>query len=600
MTLEIVLVFALLGLLGTAFVKEWFRYDIVALGGFCILMLTGLISVKDAYAVFSNEAALTIAAMFVLSAALRKTGVIDWLGDWLAHHSGSSLRFILLIVIIPVATASAFVNNTPIVAIMMPLLLSLCRRRNIAPSKLLIPLSYASIFGGCCTLIGTSTNLVASGLAVRYGMNPIGMFELAWIGVPILVIGTLYLIVFGPHLLADRQSVSGLLSPDERTRTLCQFLIQKKSALVGKTLVPGIFDPFFGRVEIIEVRRDGARVALPLNRIEIRPFDRFLVSVPGRQSNLDIERSIQERTGAPVESHGLEILSTIEGMVVEGIVAAHSSLLNHSLRSLNFRQTFGLLVKAVHRKGESLVGSFTDTRLQFGDTLLLLGPLSTVRQMRDKGDILLLDEVSGINVSWPRAGLVLGVLALVISLAAFEVMPIIALATIGCAVVLFTRCIEPDEAYRSIDWSVMVMIFCMMGMGVAMEHSGAAKFLADNMIASVQGWVPAEWLPYVSLALIFLLCTLLTEIMSNAATVIVLIPIGISCAATLQVDPRPFIIAIAIAGSAAFASPIGYQTHTMVYGAGGYRFTDFLKVGIPLNLIAWATAILVIPRIWPF
>ncbi len=595
----ILVVLGLVALVLVALIKEWSSPDIVAMAAFCFLVIAGVLPLKNAYSVFSNPAPITIAAMFILSAALEKTGLIDTLGHILNRLVGRHLWFTLPALMLLVAGCSAFINNTPVVVVFLPVVLAICRRKHVAASKLLIPLSYAAVLGGCCTLIGTSTNILVSGIATEYHQPPLEMFEFAPLGVILLGVGILYVTIFGPWRLPDRQSISAILGPQDRQQFLCHVLVKPHSPLVGRKLTETELADLTAGFRILEVRRGGARLTLPLDKIEINGYDRILLSVTSRK----MERAgpgIETLKTEVAEKFGIENLSTIKGAIVEGIVAPHSHLIGKSLKSSRFRQTFGMLVLAVHRQGKNLARAFQNAPLQFGDTVLMLGPLSTFDQMREDGDFMLLEDQTPVRGSRWRGFCALAALAAVVVVVALNLTPIVFAATAACVVVLWLRCLSPQEAYKSIDWTIIFMLYGMLAIGNAMETTGAAAWVAHSVVHAAQNLLPKPWLPYVVLSLFYFLGSMLTEVLSNNATAVVLAPIAINSAIKLGLDPRPFIFAVAFSSSAAFSTPIGYQTHMMIYGAGGYRFSDFVKFGLPLNILLWAVATWYIPRIWPF
>ncbi|MEM9445506.1 MAG: SLC13 family permease [Verrucomicrobiota bacterium] len=612
MTFEIIIVLILLAIVLVAFFKEWAPPEIIAMSAFGFLLVFSainptlkLLNPEDAFSVFSSKAPITIAAMFILSGALQQTGAINGITRLLTKHLSSNQIFLLLCVTVFVALASAFVNNTPIVAIFIPVLLSLARTQQVAPSKLLIPLSYAAIMGGACTLIGTSTNLIVSDIftSPAYNFGKIGFFEITKIGLPLLLIGMAYVIIFGPKLLPSRQNVTSVLSPEERKTFLCHALIQPNSPLIGIRLTETKLAQNATLFRIIEIRRHGTRLTLPLNEVIIRPYDRILFSASEKYivSSEDPEKKDRELSSELSEELGVQTLSVIEGSIIEGIIAPHSSLMGKSIREIRFRQTYGMLILAIHRQGKNLSKNFLDERLQFGDTILMLGPTTTFAQLRNMGDLMLLEDQIPEVANKDKAWIVWATMAAVVIVAAIDNgISIHVSAILGCLVVLWTKCLQPDDAYKSIDWGVLFLIYGMLGIGLAMEKSGAANLVAGSFVDIIKTLADNQFLPYVALGCFYLITNLLTEVISNSAAAIIMAPIAINSSLALGLDPRTFVIAVMIAASASFLTPIGYQTNTMIYGAGGYRFTDFTKFGLPLSILFWVTATLLIPIIWPF
>ncbi len=580
-------------------IKEWLRPDVAALTAFSCVLLLGLVDMKEAFSIFANTAPITVAGMFVLSHTLHKTGVIDLLAKRIGSGLPKGIRPVLLIVGGLAAICSAFMNNTPIVAIFLPIMLGLARERNLPASQMLIPLSYAAIVGGCCTVIGTSTNIIVNSIAEKSGMLPFSMFDLAWVGIPVTVATITYSVLLSPLILPKRTTLTATLSEDMRKSFLCHILIRENSPLVGKKLVETELAE--GRdFRVIEVRRKGARVFDPLNEIIIEPFDRVLVSTSARKM-----MSLGDTKGVTLDagvagSLGVENLSTVEGKIVEGIVAPHSRLIGRTLRQINFRQTYGMLILAVHRHGRNVTRNFQDVPLEFGDTLLMLGPIQTFEEFREAGDFLLLEEHKTARVKPQDPWLACAAILSVVALATLNILPIVAATTIACVALFLLRVIEPDEAYRAVDWQIIFLIYGSLGVGMAIEHTGTAKWLASSVISLADASVPPHLIVIVLLAVVFFMTNFMTEILSNNATAVIMAPIAINLASQLQVATQPFVIAVMIAASCSFATPIGYQTNTMVYGAGGYRFGDFIKFGLPLNFIVFGISISIIPFVWKF
>lgn len=602
MTLEIGLTLAVIVLTLVAFLREWGPPDVIALSLLCLVVALGLVPAERMTEVFRNEAPLTIAALFVIGGALERSGAVADIGRLLRDRVGGGLRGAMLAFCVITAFFSAWMNNTAVVAILLPVTLGFARSRDIAASRLLMPLSYASILGGCCTLIGTSTNLLVNGALKDLGERPMGMFELAPVGLPLAVAGIGYLVILGPRLIPARASASAALEIAERGTPLHHVLVGADSPMVGQRLIE---TELFGRCQVLEVRRDGKRVMLPLDEIVVGRFDRLLVALQGRRKS---------EAGQVFTPLGVSVLSTVDGLVTELVVRDESALSGHTLATADFRQSYNAVVLAVHRDGVNISDRLARLPLEIGDTLLVITPAHNLAELKRSRDFVLTDAPSEAGVPPLSRGkrlLAWSALCGVVVVATgsdllhgqwswIPKVPIHFSALVGALVLLWSRVLTPREAYASIDWQVLLMLYGLLGLGMAMQLTGTAEFLAHGLVESVRAFVGAGQVPLVTLWLIFLLTLLLTEVLSNNATAVMMIPIVVTLARELGVDARPFIMGVTVAASCAFALPMGYQTHLMVFGPGGYRFGDFLRVGIPLNAICWVVACTVIPWVWPF
>jgi len=592
MTWQILLVFGLLAATFALMVWEKLSIDLVAMLAFAALLVTGILTPAEAFKVVGNEAVITVACMFILSAALESTGVIETVGHRLNQVVGKSDWSVLLFVLPIVAVISAFINNTPVVVVFMPILISLAAARGLKPSKLLMPLSFASILGGTCTLIGTSTNILVSSTAKGMGQAPLGMFELGKIGVILSVAGFIYLLTFGRKLLPGRETLASILQTTDTKQYLTEAVVVGDSPLIGKllTATPLANQP---KVRVLEVIRAGDTVRAPLNKITLERGDRLRLST-APSSVMEIN-SLEGLEIASKAKLGLELVGSQKAVVAECVIGPYSSLAGRSIRDVNFRRRYGVLVLAVHRKGVNLREDFTSVRLRYGDTLLVEGPEPAIAELREGRDFLLLLDVPHEVKRRRKQWLAVGAVSLVVTLASLNVMPIATLAVLGAVLVVATRCLNMEEAYQSVEWKIVFLIFGMLALGFALEKTGGAALIAHGLILELGPWGR----PVVLSAIVFI-ASLMTSFLSNNAVAVLLTPIVIQAAAALDVSARPFIIAVAIGSSACFATPIGYQTNTLVYGAGGYLFRDFLKVGLPLNLIVWVLATVLIPVFWPF
>lgn len=597
MTWQIAFVFLALAATLACFIWEKFPPDLIALTLFVVLIASGLLPMGKAFSVFSNAAPITIAAMFVLSAALVKCGAIDQFVRLIEHAAGWSYVIVVLLLVVVVATISAFVNNTPVVVVFLPVVLNLARKMQLSPSKLLIPLSYAAVLGGTCTLIGTSTNLIVNSISTARGQPPMSLFELAWLGVPTAAIGAIYLALMGRRLLPDRQMLTSILSVEERREYITEAFVQPDSKVLGRTFAEAGLTSSRG-IRVLELVRNGVAIRLDAPAVKLQPGDRLILAC--RPKGIVHTRGI---AGVDLISElhvGLEQIAAHEGSLVEGVVTPTSDLVGSTLQEINFRQRFRMVLLAIHRHGRNLREQIESTTIESGDVLLMMGTDEAIQALRSGDDIILFDQpplpARARNKKLPIA---IGVVIAIIVAASLNWVPIEIGALAGCVVLCLTGCIKPKDAYDAIEWNILFLIFGMLAMGLAMEHTGAAALVAQKMVTVVHHLVPLQHKSFAMLAGLYLITMLFTEILSNNAIAALMTPIAIGVAAELGVDPRPFVIAVMFAASAAFSTPIGYQTNTYVYGIGGYKFGDFLRIGIPLNILCFVVAMLVIPAVWP-
>jgi di/tricarboxylate transporter len=592
--------FVLLLILGAllAFLHEKIPPDVTALSLFVILLVSGVVPQAKVFGVLANPAPLTVGAMFILSAALVKCGAIDRLAVLLNGLAGFHYFTVIALVVLGVGGLSAFINNTPVVVVLVPVLISLARKMRLPASKFLIPLSYAAVLGGCCTLVGTSTNLVVTGILQARGEPPLRMFELSWIGVPMLAAGAAYIALLGRFLLPARQPAQITLAEEDRREYITEVFVQPGAAIIGRTAHEAGLTLTRG-IRVLEIVRDEFSLALDQPAPVLAAGDRLVLAC--RPQGVTHARSITGLDLAAELKLGLGQISAHEGVLVEGVVAPNSDLIGRTLKESGFWRRFHLVVLAVHRHGRELRGPADSHRLRNGDILLLLGTEQAVQSLRASEDLLLVDRPP-LPAGRPRRHLriVLGSIVGVILASSFGWMAIEVAALLACVAVFLTGCIKPRDGYEAVEWNLLFLIYGMLAVGVAMEHTGTSAYVVERLLWLVNHFVPPEHKPLVLLAAFYLLASLLTEILSNNAVAALMTPLALSLAAQLGVDPRPFVIAVCIAASAAFATPIGYQTNTYVYGVGGYRFRDFLKFGLPLNAMCFLIALCVIPAVWPF
>lgn len=573
-----------IGVMLTLFVREVFPPEVTAILGAIALLMLGILPVAEVPKVLSNSAPWTIAFMFIIVGGLVRTGALDWIGQNAARHAATRPYLTLSMISVVVVGMSAFVNNTPLVVVMMPIFMQLAKEMKQAPSKLLIPLSYLSILGGTVTMIGTSTNLLVDGVAARSGLAHFSIFEITPVGLPMAIVGVIYLILFAPRLLPERDSMSSLMSGRSKMKFFTEVAIPADSTLVGKPLSEvDIFSRESARV--IDVLRGDQSLRRDLAAVVLQAGDRVVLRTPmsevlGLQENKDIQR--------------VDKLSSVQTSTVEVLITPGCHMVGRSLGSMRLRRRYGVYVLAAHRRNQNIGRQLDDLVVRVGDTLLLEGAPADIQRLATDMEMVEVNQPSDRAFRRKHAPIVVATLIAVVTLSAFEVAPILLLAFIGVGVVLGTRCIDADEALGFVDGQLMALIFAMLAVGAGLENSGAVELI----VGYVGPWLESvpEWAIVLA---VYMLAMILTEIVTNNAVAVIVTPVAISLAGHIGIDPRPLVIAVMMGASAAFATPIGYQTNTLVYGPGGYRFADFIRVGLPLNLLMAITASIVIPLVWP-
>ena len=597
MSIDIIIVLFIILLAFILFVSEALPIDVVALTVLSMLLVTGQLTPSESISGFSNPAVITIAILFVLSHALQKTGVLEYLVIKINQLVSRSLVIGLTVYLVCIALASALVNNTAIVAIFMPVTIRMAEKYHISPSKVLMPLSYAAILGGTLTLIGTSTNLLVNSIFVNSGpYTPLGMFEFSRYGIFLLVVGLTYVVVIAYRILPSRTVTSSLTKSYHMGGYLTELKIGDDSPLVGGTTLDRQISQNYD-VTILGIQRNKKVLSTNLRETPLEAGDILLVR--GSVENFFSMKEVEQVYLLTDEKLNQEELTKEENILVECLVTNQSDLVGQSLKAANFRRRFGSFVLAIRREGDILRKKIAHVILRTFDTLLVYGPREKIREMRDSGGFILLTEVDRSlrkhRFWWLSIVVIIGV----VFLAALSLVPILKGVIIGLAILLVARVISPLEAYNSINWQIIVLIGCLIPLGIAIQSSGTAKMIGNTMVNLLR-FVPDHQQATFLLAMVYLVAMILTEVSSNAATAIIMTPIALAASANLGLDPRPFIFAICFAASASFITPIGYQTNLMVYGPGGYKFSDYIRVGLPLSITLWIMAILLIPVLWPF
>ncbi|QHQ36348.1 SLC13 family permease [Algicella marina] len=591
MTFDQIFVLLLVGLVFLSFIREFYPPEVTALAASAALVATGLISTDSFLKVFSSSAPITIAMMFILSAALERTGVLAMLGDLLKKQArGSYLRGIVMMMGGTIL-ASAFMNNTPVVILMAPVVIAMASSVGVAPSRLLIPLSFAAIFGGTLTLIGTSTNILVSGLAKEAGQVPISMFEMTLPGLIFAAVGMAYMVFAGRFLLPDRVSLSAAIAGGEKKRFMARLLIPARSRYIGRMLAELPFN--VDQTRVVDVIRGEDSLRHALKTLTLEAGDRVVIRTEaGDILSLREDGAVEFRD---ITDSGFEPVTAEQTVTMEASIGPNSPLRGRPLGDLRLRRSHGVYVTALHRDDRNIAGNLDGTRLRFADTLLLEGAPEGMRRLLEDGSLVNLTAPAERATRRRKAPIAITTIAAVVGLSVFDVLPIAGLALIGAVVVMMTRCVDPEEAFAAIDWRILFLIFGMLGLSIGLEETGTAKLIVETTVGLVDGVGPLA-----ILAVIYILTSILTEMISNNAVAVLIGPIVIGLATQLGYDPRPFVMAVMFAASASFATPIGYQTNTFVYGAGGYRFRDFLVVGVPLNVIFAVVAIIILPLFFPF
>ena len=580
------------------FVMEILPIEVTAMGAIGILLLFDVLTWQETISGFSNPAVITIGAIFIMSRALVKTGFLEVFADFLAKKGGNHKWLTIFIFLLTVSIISGFINNTAAVAIFIPLGIDLCQRFRISPTKVLLPLSYAAIFGGTLTLIGTSTNLVVSSIMEEMNMAPFSMFEFTKLGLIFLVLGTLYNMIISKWFMPSRSIISSLTRKYHMGSFLTEFKVGEDSPLIGNAYKDLDISQKYN-LQVYKIIRDSKNIRFNLQNIIIREGDIFLVHINVKDMLkfkddmkvlllTDVKMNVAELTG---KNH----------VIVEGLVSQQSALIGKTLQEFDFRNRYGSFVLAVKRQRELLRDKIAHIRLKFSDTLLIMVPKERLEILRTSNNLIVLEELD-IHLRYERYWwFSILVIPAVMLLTAFGIIPIVKAAILGAILLLVMRTLSIQDAYESISWSVIFLIASLVPMGIAIQKTNLDE-LTGNLIIGIGTLIGGgEGLdPVIILAVLYGVTFILSAFISNVAVAVMLTPIGIMLATILNVDPRPFLVAICFGASCSFMTPMGYQTNMMVFAPGQYRLKDFFQMGIPLTLVFWITAVYWIPRFWAF
>lgn len=593
MTFEIGLVFGIISLAMILFVTEKFSVDTIAVGVMVLFMICGILDVKEGMAGFSNSATITVSAMFVISYGIFQTGILDRFSIFLENQAQKSETKLIFTLMIASGMLSAFINDTAVVALLMPAVVQLGKQNQISPSKLLMPLSFGALMGGICTLLGTSTNILVSGIADQAGLPSFGIFEMSAMGLVFLIAGTVYMITVGKWLSPDRKAKPGFSDTIDLGNYLIEVTVTESYEHLHQPIKKNSLFKNNAIKALQIIREDGKKIRVFPNTPILEGDTIRLIT---DQSNLDL---LKKTNGIKMKAEldwNLESLTDEEEKIFEALVTPNSSLINQSIKDVNFRQVFDqVTVLGIRHRAGLLEKIISKVSLKSGDVLLLRATDESIQSINRSKDLLLVSSKKAKILNKTQVFLTIGILALVVAISAFGILPIPLSATAGAVAMIMLGSISPEEAYKAIDWKVIFMLAGVLSMGAALEKTGGSIFIGEAVVKTFGNYGPQA-----VLSALFGLTFLMTNVMSNNATAALLAPIAISIAISMEVDSRPFLMAVTFASSLSFMTPMGYQTNTMIYNPGNYRFADYLKVGTPLNLIFWILASILIPVFFPF
>ncbi len=592
MSIEIIIVFATLIAAIILFTTERVSFDISALIVMSILLFSGILTPREGLSGFSNEATVTIGAMFVLSEGVRRTGALERVGDYFSTLGARNYSLALVLLMGLIGVISAFINNTAAVAIFIPIVLSVGLKLNVSPSKLLMPLSFASMFGGVCTLIGTSTNILVSAIAEQHGQPPFSMFEFTPLGLIFFAVGLAYLFFAGIPLIPERRTEPEITAGFEMNEYLTDVVLRAGFKHFGQSSDDSALTADLD-LDVVQVFRESGDVVSDGAQTILQPGDTLRIRGSPREIRRLLER--EDISIKPAKIWHDYDLERGKDTLIEAVIAPASDLEGQEIRTVNFLERFGAVLLAIRHRGQLQQDEMGDIRLAGGDSILLSIGRDRVVEVANDPSFVVTSEVGLPQYRTDKLKIAVVILVGVVVAAAFNLMPIVVSAVIGSILLVLTGCLTVEEAHSAISWKIILLLAGVIPLGIAMEKTGAAALLSAYVLET-----GAMWGPTVILSLFFFLAMMLTNFISNQATAVLLAPIAIQAAQSLDVSARPFLMAVTFAASLSFMTPVGYQTNTLIYGPGQYKFTDFLKVGTPLNIIFWALATLLIPLFWTF
>jgi len=592
MTFEIGLTLGIILMALILFATDKLRVDLIALIVLLLVSITGLVHKEQVFSGFANPAVITIWAVYIVSGGLFKTGVTDTLGSFILRLSGASEARLIAIIMLVCGIISAFINNVGAVAVLMPAVIGISRKTKIPPSKLLIPLAFSSLLGGSMTLIGTPANILAQGILVTRGLPSFGFFEITPMGSIILFVGVLYMVLIGRHLLPVRETFSDLKVSKQLRAYIAEVQVHPQSPLVGKKLDESNLGKEYDLL-VLSVRRDENLITRIHRAFIIIANDQLILE--GSAQNLMIAQEDQYFRIQPDKGIDLVELDTEDSYIFEAILSPRSKIAGQTLKEVRFRDRFGFTALAIWRYGDMITERLRDKPLKIGDALLLQGPPGRVAALTDGNEFLVLEHVDiEKRRGNKKAPVAAGIMLLVIALAVFSDLGIAISMVMGSVLMVLTGCLTMDEAFDSIDWRTVFLVGGMLSLGIAMENTGTAQFLANLLLGAI-----GDFGPLALLAGIYLLSALITQPMSNAAAVVLMVPIAVDTALAVNVNILTYVMAAVIGAATSFVTPVGHKANILVFGPGGYKFFDYTRVGIFLTVLLFVVSMIFLPILWP-